>query len=48
MSGELCITRWVNRYPYGVLYESASTRLLVLAVMHLRREPGYWVARRSE
>jgi hypothetical protein len=32
----------------GVLYESTSARLLVLAVMHLRREPGYWMARRSE
>ncbi len=38
----------VNRFPYGVLYEAESTRLLVLAVMHLRREPGYWMTRRSE
>ena len=37
----------VSRFPYGVLYESRSTCLLVLAVMHLRREPGYWMARRS-
>ena len=38
----------VNRFPYGVLYEPGSTSLLVLAVMHLRREPGYWMTRRSE
>jgi plasmid stabilization system protein ParE len=38
----------VNRFPYGVLYETESTNLLVLAVMHLRREPGYWMTRRSE
>ena len=38
----------VNRFPYGVLYEPGNTSLLVLAVMHLRREPGYWVARRGE
>jgi plasmid stabilization system protein ParE len=38
----------VNRFPYGVLYEPGETDLLVLAVMHLRREPGYWMARRGE
>lgn len=38
----------VNRFPYGVLYEPGNTGLLVLAVMHLRREPGYWMTRRSE
>lgn len=38
----------VNRFPYGVLYEPENTRLLVLAVMHLRREPGYWMTRQSE
>lgn len=38
----------VNRFPYGVLYEPVNTRLFVLAIMHLRREPGYWIARRSE
>jgi plasmid stabilization system protein ParE len=38
----------VNRFPYGVLYESRDARLLVLAVMHLRREPGYWKTRQSE
>lgn len=38
----------VNRFPYGVLYEPGSRSLLVLAVMHLRREPGYSMTRRSE
>ena len=38
----------VNRFPYGVLYEPGNTSLLVLAVMHLRRKPGYWMTRRSE
>ncbi len=38
----------VNRFPYGVLYEPGKTSVLVLAVMHLRREPGYWMTRRSE
>ena len=38
----------VNRFPYGVLYEPMENNLLVLAVMHLRREPGYWMTRRSD
>ncbi len=35
----------VNRFPYGVLYAQASNGLLILAVMHLLREPGYWKPR---
>jgi len=32
----------VHRFPYGVLYSIESDRLHILAVMHLRRRPGYW------
>lgn len=38
-----CLT---NRFPYGVLYSVEPTRILVLAVMHLHRRPGYWKHRR--
>lgn len=31
-----------NRFPYGVLYARRDGSILVLAVMHLRRRPGYW------
>jgi len=34
-----------NRFPYGVLYAPRDGAILVLAVMHLRRRPGYWQAR---
>lgn len=34
-----------QRFPYGVLYSPAESGILVLAVMHLAREPGYWKAR---
>ena len=30
------------RFPYGVLYSVERDGILVLAVMHLHREPGYW------
>lgn len=36
----------VHRFPYGVLYATTAESVLILAVMHLRREPGYWRDRR--
>ena len=34
------------RFPYGIVYrERSAERLEVVAVMHLRREPGYWHGR---
>jgi plasmid stabilization system protein ParE len=32
----------VHRFPYGVLYSIEQEEILILAVMHLRRHPGYW------
>lgn len=36
----------VRRFPYGVLYSEEEGALLILAVMNLHREPGYWEGRR--
>ena len=38
-----CITR---RFPYGILYTIEQDYILILAVMHCSREPGYWKSRR--
>jgi toxin ParE1/3/4 len=32
----------VRVFPYAVLYSVESDYVLILAVMHLSREPGYW------
>jgi len=32
----------VLRFPYGVVYRIRPACIEVIAVMHLRREPGYW------
>lgn len=32
----------VRRFPYGVLYAQQEGTLIIVAVMNLRREPGYW------
>ncbi len=37
----------VHRFPYGVVYEVGESGIVVLAVMHLRRRPGYWRDRAS-
>lgn len=35
----------VKRFPFAVLYAESDDGLFVLAVMHLRRAPNYWVHR---
>ena len=32
----------VHVFPYGVLYTIENGDLLIVAVMHFSREPGYW------
>lgn len=29
-------------FPYGIVYSVEAERILILAVMHCRRQPGYW------
>ena len=38
--------RLCERFPYGLLYVVTADEIRVLAVMHLRRRPAYWVGRR--
>lgn len=35
----------MQRFPYGVIYEPAVGEIIVIAVAHLHREPGYWQRR---
>lgn len=37
--------RLCSRFPYGLLYRVAETEIRILAVMNLKRRPGYWVGR---
>jgi toxin ParE1/3/4 len=36
---------FVHRFPFALLYTHRSNSLLVVAVMHLKRRPGYWQSR---
>ena len=40
-----CLTKV---FPYAILYSIESDRVLIIAVMHCHREPGYWRARLQE
>jgi plasmid stabilization system protein ParE len=35
----------VPGFPYGLIYRPEPDRILIVAVAHLRRRPGYWRAR---
>ncbi|MFQ5737984.1 MAG: type II toxin-antitoxin system RelE/ParE family toxin [Acidobacteriota bacterium] len=39
-----CLT---HVFPYGVLYTIEPDSILIVAVMHCSREPGYWKRRRA-
>jgi plasmid stabilization system protein ParE len=32
----------LNRFPYGILYAVNDSEIIILAIMHLRRNPKYW------
>ena len=37
----------VNRFPFGIIYQVREDILLIVAVMHLQREPDSWRDRLS-
>lgn len=37
--------RLCQRFPYALLYSVTGNELRILAVMNLKRRPGYWVGR---
>jgi toxin ParE1/3/4 len=42
------VRRWLTRgFPYAVLYTLEPDFVLIIAVMHCHREPGYWHMRTS-
>lgn len=46
-SASLIVRKWpVRRYPFCIFFRQEPVRILVLAVAHTRRRPGYWRSRR--
>jgi plasmid stabilization system protein ParE len=40
--GEKVRRMLVRRFPYSVIYRGEAERLLILAIAHQHRRPGYW------
>jgi plasmid stabilization system protein ParE len=32
----------ISGFPYGILYRHKSDMVLIIAIMNLNRQPGYW------
>lgn len=37
----------LNRFPYAIIYQIVQDQVILLAVAHLRRRPGYWRKRET-
>ena len=37
--------RLIRRFPCGILYKIEPKEILIIAVAHLRKRPGYWKER---
>lgn len=37
-----CLT---NRFPFGIIYTVIEQEIIIIAVMHLNKEPDYWKKR---
>jgi plasmid stabilization system protein ParE len=35
----------LHRFPYGIIYRLKGGNIEIVAVMHLKRRPGYWKSR---
>lgn len=35
----------ILRFPYGVIFRDQKEMIQIIAVMHLKRKPGYWKSR---
>jgi plasmid stabilization system protein ParE len=38
----------LKKFPYGILYKIQDEGIVIVAVMHLHRRPGYWKDRVSD
>lgn len=38
--------RLIRRFPYSLLYRVDTEEIIILAVMHQKRHPSYWLPRK--
>jgi len=39
---------FVHKFPYKILYSVQEQKIVVLAIAHQHRKPGYWVERQKD
>ena len=32
----------LSRFPFGIIYQIHGEQIYIVAVMHMKRKPGYW------
>ncbi|MGE5343120.1 MAG: type II toxin-antitoxin system RelE/ParE family toxin [Candidatus Omnitrophota bacterium] len=35
----------IKRFPFGIYYTLENDGIIILAIMHMSRKPGYWISR---
>jgi plasmid stabilization system protein ParE len=35
----------INRFPFAIIYQIKEEGVIILAITHLSRKPGYWIER---
>jgi plasmid stabilization system protein ParE len=43
--GSMFACAWVRRYPYLIVYVVRDPQVVIIAIAHQRRRPGYWLSR---
>ncbi len=38
--------RLIRKFPYAILYQIDPAEIVILAIMHLHRDPDYWQGRK--
>lgn len=36
----------LHRFPYAIVYDIMDNVVIIIAIMHLKRKPGYWKNRK--
>lgn len=32
----------INRFPFGIIYQNREDEILIVAIAHFHRKPGFW------
>ena len=44
-SAQECRQVRVERFPYGIVFREHTDEIIIVAVIHFRQKPGYWLGR---